>query len=172
MTSDIILQASIALFNSGVLYFAFKDHLPAPTVLMLQSLDPTSYATSWGVLGALVFVIIIMGGIMYKIFTRTELDRKERDQVIMGFVNDHRRETHNTLSSIAETISRAHREGADAVSKALERNTRVLDDVWQSTKFLDRIREMKRSGDLSDADVDKIVKAWVLDRGSETRQTK
>jgi hypothetical protein len=73
---------------------------------VLQPLDPTSYATSWGVLGALVFVIVLMGVIIYQIFSKGEVNRKERDQILMGFVDSHRKETHITLQQIADTIER------------------------------------------------------------------
>lgn len=142
--------------------------------IMLQSLDPTSYATSWGVLGALVFVIVLMGAIIYQIFSKGEANRKERDQVLMGFVDGHRKETHITLSHIADTISAAHKEGAATVSRALEnlgidqrRMFRALDNMLETTRFLDKIKEMKRQGiDLTDSDIEKVLRAMNHDRNN------
>lgn len=156
------------------------------TPFILQSLDPTSYATSWGVLGALVFVIVLMGAIIYQIFSKGEANRKERDQVLMGFVDTHRKETHLTLQQIADTISAAHKDGSATVSKAIENQSkalenlgqdqrrmfRALDNMFESSRFLDRVKEMKKQGiDLSDSDIEKILRAITHERNMDNTRS-
>lgn len=129
-------------------------------------IDPTPFA-AFGVLGGLLFVVVILALLVRNIL-ETQFKRFEaNDQVLMGFVNDHRKETTASLDNVATKVASGH----DKLATIIERHTRKLDEFLLTREVLSRVEAAKRRGDpLDETIVEKIVRS-VQDERRERRDS-
>lgn len=137
----------------------------------LIQLDPTPF-TQWGVLGILAFVIVVMGGLIWKLFVK----QGERDQVLMNFVDKHRLETTVAMQGVANTVASSHDKLATAVTTShselkvtIDHHTRMLDEILMANRVLEQIERLlerlKSKGiDLTREEVENIVRTIIHER--------
>lgn len=117
-------------------------------------IDPTPFA-AFGVLGGLLFVVVVLALLVRNIL-ETQFKRFEaKDQILMDFVNVHRKETSVSLDNVATKVSSGH----DKLAVIIDRHTRKLDEFLLTREVLSRVEAAKRRGDpLDEAIVEKIVR--------------
>lgn len=126
----------------------------------MPGLDPTPF-TAWGVLGLLGVVILILVGVIWKLFVRQSSSQEVRDKTLMDFVDRHRSETTNAMERVATTVSNSH----DKMTQAFARQARALDEVLLTNRVLDQLEKMKLRGvTLSSDEVDKVVRSVMHER--------
>lgn len=134
-------------------------------------LDPTPFA-AFGVLGGLLFAISIMALLVWRLFLRQSQIFEKRDDVLMDFVNTHRKENSVVMESVANKVSDSHDRLASTLSHSLDsvkdviaRHTRKLDDFLLTREVLSRVEQMKRRGDsLDDTVIEKVVRSVLSER--------
>jgi aryl carrier-like protein len=121
----------------------------------MTGVDPTPF-TQWGVLGLLGFVICVLMGVIWRLFIHQSSSQKDRDQVLMSFVDRHRGETTIAMTGIAETVSRSY----DRMGTAMNRQARALDAVLDTGRVMDHVARMKREGvALTREELDAVVRS-------------
>lgn len=122
-----------------------------------SSMDPLSYGgASWGVLGALVFVIGIMGGILYNVFVKGSAAAREREDKLLAFVSSHSDKTADVLRELGEKIER----GDSRVANAMDNQARMLQTVLLTWDALQRARIQKAgTGVLTPTEIENIIRA-------------
>lgn len=127
-------------------------------LLFLQSppLDPAAYGgAAWGVLGALVFVIVVMGGITYTVFVRGAAANQKRDEFLVGFLTNRDDKTAAALADLGKKIESGDQKVADALVASARTSQAVL-VAWEA---MARARERKNSGTgLLPAEISQILK--------------
>lgn len=121
------------------------------------SVDPAAYgAAQWGVLGALVFVIVILGLIIYSLFIKQQTNQSARDQTLISFIDRHRGETTAAMKGVADTMAKS----LDEIREALVAHGRTIDAVYVTTVAAERAKRMKQAGeaDLSPAETNALIR--------------
>ena len=150
-------------------------------ILLLQSplgIDPTPF-TAWGVLGLLGVVIIVLVGVIWKLFTKQSSSMEVRDKILMDFVNVHRSETTAALEKLGLGSAASLRElsavitsSNDRVVAAFAKQARALDEVLLAARVLDQIEKMKARGtNLDDTTIEKIVRSVLHERSATRGET-
>ena len=129
----------------------------------MPGVDPTPF-TAWGVLGLLGVVIIVLVGVIWKLFIRQSSSQEVRDKTLMDFVDRHRSETTRAMQDVATTVASSH----DKMSQAFARQSRALDEVLLTGRVLDQVEKMRlRSGvPLTPEEIDRIVRSVLHERAS------
>lgn len=132
-------------------------------LLILQSgigLDPTPF-TAWGVLGLLGLVIVVLVGVIFKLFVRQSSSMDARDKILMEFVDRHRGETTAAMNQLGQLVGQSH----DKMVAAFAKQARALDEVLISNRVLDQIEKMKQRGTtLDDTTIEKVVRSVLHER--------
>lgn len=154
-------------------YFVVQQFAPIIAQISPLGVDPTPF-TAWGVLGLLGIVIIVLVGVIWKLFVKQSSSMEIRDKTLMDFVNVHRGETTEALSKMSgETTHALSKLGDmmmasnDRVVSAFAKQARALDEVLLSTRVLDQIEKAKQRGtNLDDATIEKIVRSVLHERSA------
>lgn len=136
-------------------------------------IDPTPF-TAWGVLGLLGLVIIVLVGVIWKLFVRQSSSMEIRDKTLMDFVNLHRGETTQALTKLGGDTTQALAKMSDMmissndrVIAAFAKQARALDEVLLASRVLDQIEKMKARGTtLDDTMIEKIVRSVLHERSA------
>lgn len=136
-------------------------------------IDPTPF-TAWGVLGLLGLVIIVLVGVIWKLFVRQSSSMEIRDKTLMDFVNVHRGETTKALDKLGGDTTQALGKMSDMmvssndrVIAAFAKQARALDEVLLASRVLDQIEKMKARGTaLDDTMIEKIVRSVLHERSA------
>lgn len=130
--------------------------------VQIAGIDPTPF-TAWGVLGLLGLVIIVLVGVIWKLFVRQSSSMEIRDKTLMDFVNIHRGETTAALMKIGDMVVSSN----DRVVAAFAKQARALDEVLLSSRVLDQIEKLKQRGTtLDDTTIEKIVRSVLHERSA------
>lgn len=125
-------------------------------LLLFQSVNPKDYATSWGVLGALVFVIVLLGGIIWAVFVRGAVETGKRTDAFLTFTMDHTNRHIEAIAGLGQKIQ----SGDDRLAQAFEVNARLNRTLLITWEALARARATKTGGGaLTPAEVDQIIRA-------------
>jgi hypothetical protein len=137
--------------------------LPAWISTLAQiGLDPTPF-TAWGVLGLLGVMLIVLAGILWKLFSRQTAFMEQNTKTLIDFVNDHRGETATALEKITGAISASH----DRMTDAFVKQARVLDEVLLMSRIFEQVKRAKLEGvNLDDTLVERIVRTVTQERSS------
>lgn len=139
----------------------------------MNPLDPSPYSTSWGVLGALVFVIVLLGGIIYSLFIKgaaqqaardaqQAAEQQARDKMLMDFVDRHRGESSTALAMFGDSVVKSN----ERMREAFLRQSRTLDAVLLSTRVLDHAERRKTgSSALTQTEIDQIISSVMKEPG-------
>lgn len=128
-------------------------------------IDPTPF-TAWGVLGLLVVVVLILMGIIWKLFDKSSTAIASQTEQLMEFVDKHRGETSKTLQEIIASMVAAQRESSEKVATSQDKMTsafskvaRTLDELVLLERIYDRAAK-RASGatPLTEEEIDKIVR--------------
>lgn len=124
-------------------------------------LDPTPFA-AFGVLGGLLFALVIMTLLLRNILEKQTERYQKSEEVLMDFVNGHRKETTESLQNIASKIADSH----DKIGYIIDRHTRRLDEFLLTSEVMRRIDIAKRRGDapLDDTVIEKIVRTVINEK--------
>lgn len=136
------------------------DGVGLAIVLLFQTapLDPSSYSASWGVLGALVFVVVILSAIVYSVFVKGSAAAQVRDKLLMDWTTDLTQRTTAALETLGTKISL----GDDRLVGALDNQARMLRAVLLTREALPRARAHKADvggRELSTAEMEGILRA-------------
>lgn len=129
---------------------------------LVPGVDPTPF-TAWGVLGLLGVVIIVLVGVIWKLFVRQSSSMEARDQILMSFVDRHRSETTVALDNIANKVTASN----DRVTAAFAKQARALDEILFANRVLDQVeKRIKAQGvaGLDDTMIEKIVRSVIHER--------
>lgn len=131
-------------------------------------IDPTPW-TAWGVLGLLGLVLVVMTGVVWKLFTRTTATLETQTKTVMDFVNLHRSETTRSMENVASTVSTSY----DRLSLQLGRNTRALQEMLLLNRFTELLQRTKANAapgtQLSEDEIARIFRT-VAHEQSQTRR--
>lgn len=128
--------------------------------LQMPGVDPTPF-TAWGVLGLLGLVIIVLVGVIWKLFVKQTSTMESRDQILMSFVDRHRLETTQAIERLGIMIAASN----DKVTGAFAKQARALDEVLLTNRVLDQIEKMKARGvQLDETLVEKVVRSVFSER--------
>lgn len=118
--------------------------------------DPLAYGgASWGVLGTLVFVIVVLGGIIYNIFIKGSVAAREREDKLLQFVSTHSDKTADVLRDLGDKIER----GDGRVAAAMDNQARMLQTVLLTWDALQRARIQKAgTGVLTPNEIENIIR--------------
>lgn len=128
-------------------------------------IDPTPF-TAWGVLGLLVVVVLILMGIIWKLFDKSSTAIASQTTTLMEFVDKHRGETSRVLSEISAGFVKSQSDTAEKVSASQDRMTsafakmaRTLDELVLLERIYDRATKRAAGATpLTDEEIDKIVR--------------
>lgn len=123
-------------------------------------LDPTPFA-AFGVLGGLLFAVAIMCGLVWRLFSKqsemfqqAQATAQHQSKILMDFVDVHRRETHQTLHDVAQTVSKSHDDLALTLSSTLNelkhviaRHSQRLNEAFIASTTYNQINSVRRKGD-------------------------
>jgi hypothetical protein len=144
----------------------------APTISIIllyqlgpAGLDPTPW-TAWGVLGLLGLVVVILMGIIWKLFTKQTSTMEARDQILMSFVDRHRSETSKAINDVSDKSNQAMKDVANTVAasqdkmvSAFAKMARVIDELVLLERIYDRASKKAGGGTpLTEEEVEKIVR--------------
>lgn len=137
-------------------------------------IDPAPY-TAWGILGILGFAVVVLCGILWKLFVSQRQMFETRDKLIMDFVDRHRSESAVTMGKVADSVSLSQKELGNVLSTSLHdlrvtmsRQARRLDEVLMTGRVLDKIEAMRRKGtDIDETVIEKVVRAVMHERGRD-----
>lgn len=127
--------------------------------------DPTPFV-GFGVLGGLLFAVVVMALLVWRLFDKQSKMFESRDELLMGFVNNHRKETTSSMETVASKVSESHdrlgntiQAALDGIKEVLSRNTRRLDEVLLTREVMSKIESAKRRGEsLDDTVVEKVIR--------------
>jgi hypothetical protein len=144
-------------------------------ILQVPGIDPTPF-TAWGVLGLLGVVIIVLVGVIWKLFVRQSSSQETRDKVLMDFVDRHRLETTVAMKEVATTVAQSQDRTAssiiqsqDRMAQAFARQSRALDEVLLTSRVLDQIEKMKLRGlPLTAEEIDRVVRSVMHERSGRS----
>lgn len=123
-------------------------------------LDPTPW-TAWGVLGLLGIVVLVLMGVIWKLFLRQTSTMEVRDQILMTFVDKHRGETTQAMQNVANTVSLSH----EKMAQAFGRQARALDEVLLTNRVLDKVETMRNRGTvLSAEEIERVIRTIIHER--------
>lgn len=125
--------------------------------LQTPMVDPLAYGgASWGVLGTLVFVIVVLGGIIYNIFIKGSVAAREREDKLLAFVSTHSDKTADVLRDLGDKIER----GDGRVAAAMDNQARMLQTVLLTWDALQRARIQKAgNGVLTPSEIESIIRS-------------
>lgn len=124
-------------------------------------IDPQPF-TQWGVLGLLGLVIIVLLGVVFKLFNSQAKNMEDRDKIIMDFVDRHRGETTTAMKDVAGVVASSN----DRMAQAFARQSRALDEVLLTNRVLDQVEKKKTRGTpLTDDDIERVVRTVLHERG-------
>lgn len=130
--------------------------------------DPTPW-TAWGVLGLLGLVIVVLMGIVWRLFNKQTSTMEVRDKLMMDFVDRHRGETTKAMQDVATTVSNSY----EKLSLHLGRNTRALQEMLLLNRFSEQIRQLKASGtpgsQLTEEEIARIFRVVVHEQNQSRR---
>lgn len=128
-----------------------------------MGLDPTPW-TAWGVLGLLGIVVLVLMGVIWKLFLRQTSTMEARDQILMNFVDKHRGETTIAMQAVATTVSASH----EKMVQAFGRQARALDEVLLTNRVLDKVETMRARGTtLSGEEIERVVRTVIHERSQQ-----
>lgn len=128
-------------------------------------LDPTPF-TAWGVLGLLGMMLVVLAGILWKLFGKQTAFMEQNTKTLIDFVNEHRGETSASLDKIVTTISASH----DKMTDAFVKQARVLDEVLLTNRIFEQVKRAKQEGiTLDDTVIERIVRTVTQERSSNRR---
>lgn len=137
----------------------------ASATALLMQLDPTPY-TAWGVLGALVFVLIVFAGVAWKLFGSISNSFDTRDKTLIEFVNQthteaakERGETTIAMKAIANTVAESNKE----VAQALREQSKVLDLVIVTQRVEETMKRRRGDGMPTRDEIEAMVRAVMRD---------
>jgi Tfp pilus assembly protein PilN len=128
------------------------------TLVLLQSLpmDPRQYPASWGVLGALVLVIMVLLAVVYAVFVRGRSDAQQQTNMFMEFVSSHTDKHMAALGTLGNQI----RSGDERIALALEMNAKGQRAILVAWEALARSRAQKAGGGaLTPVEIDQILRS-------------
>lgn len=139
-------------------------------ILFQELPNPTSYL-GFGIFSVLAFVIVVLIGILFRVFAQQSADKKEqaasqkeRDMLLMAFVDRHRGE----FTSALERISISFAGSLDNFRAAFDRQERNLDEVLLTTRVIDQLDKLKRGGSpLTEGDIEKVVMSIIRERANQ-----
>lgn len=128
-------------------------------------IDPTPF-TAWGVLGLLVVVVLILMGIIWKLFDKSSTAIASQTTTLMDFVDKHRGETSKLITEISSGFVASQRDTADKVASSQDRMTsafakmaRTLDELVLLERIYDRAtKRAAGTAPLTEDEIDKIVR--------------
>jgi len=130
----------------------------------MTPVDPLPF-TQFGILGILGVVIVILTGVVWKLFTQQSSVQQARDKTLMDFVDRHRSETTAAYTSVAATVASSY----DGLRKTLDRQSRMMDELLMAQRVLDQIEKMKKDRDgvvLNQTEIEGIVRSIMHERAS------
>lgn len=128
-------------------------------------LDPTPF-TAWGVLGLLGMMLVVLAGILWKLFGKQTAFMEQNTKTLIDFVNEHRGETSATLNTIMTTMTVSH----DKMTDAFVKQARVLDEVLLTNRIFEQVKRAKQEGiNLDDTVIERIVRTVTQERGGTRR---
>jgi len=130
------------------------------STLLLQILDPTPFA-AFGVVGSLMFALAMTIVLCWRLFNKTaEMAKSNQDhnqaqaQTIMDFVDRQRKETHQTMQGVAETVSKSHDDLAASLSTSLgelkrviDRHSQRLNEAFITSSAFNQLNQGRRRGE-------------------------
>jgi hypothetical protein len=130
-----------------------------------MQLDPTPF-TAFGVLGALLFVIVIMVGLIYHLITKQAAHFETREQQFMNFIGAHTDKTNGALKETTEKNNTTLKEVANGMQQSLAKiegvisqHTDKLNALYLMGEVSRRIEAAKRKGDaLDDTMIERVVR--------------
>lgn len=146
---------------------AHVDTSRLATILAMQlnptGLDPTPW-TAWGVLGLLGLVVVVLMGVIWKLFLKQTSTMEARDQILMNFVDKHRGETTQAMKEVATTVSLSHQKMVEAFG----RQARALDEVLLTNRVLDKVETMRARGtQLTAEEIERVVRTVIHERSQQ-----
>lgn len=139
----------------------------------LIQVDPSAFGgASWGVLGSLVFVILVGGGVFYKVSTASAAEARARDQMMMTFVSEYQNKYAGQMDKLASAIETSTSRMAESIARssndttvALRRQEKELRELLSTQRILDLIDKAGKQTPLSADIVDRILRAVKSERG-------
>ena len=116
-------------------------------------IDPTPF-TAWGVLGLLALVIIVLIGIIWKLFNKSTAAIESQTNTLMGFGDKQRGETAKTLTEITDKVTSSQ----DRMTSAFAKMARNLDELVMLERIYDRAAKRAGSTPLTEEEIEKIVR--------------
>jgi len=124
--------------------------------LLLQGIEPKDYPSSWGVLGALVFVILTLCGVVYAVFIKGAAETAKRTEAFLEFTDRHTQLHIKALGDLGTKIE----QGDSRLAQAFEANSKLTRSVLVMQEAMARARATKAGGGaLSAVEVDAITRA-------------
>lgn len=119
-----------------------------------MTFSPGEYASSWGIVGALVFVIVVLAAIVYSVFVKGTTAAAARDRLFMDFVDGHATKTVVAMGDLSNAIQK----GDERIAGALESQAKMLHAVLVAWEALQRARLQKAGGKaLTPDEIERIV---------------
>jgi hypothetical protein len=134
-------------------------------ILLFQfPMSPKEYSESWGIIGILAFVIVVLLLIIYTVFVRGNQEMQKRTDTFLGFVQQHTDKHIGALEDLGDKIKTGEEKLADAVN----RNTRITRGLVIAIEGIYRARLLKGNNALTHDDIDRIVResTAAVDRGN------
>lgn len=116
-------------------------------------LDPTPF-TAWGVLGLLGVVVLVLVGIIWKLFNKSTAAIESQTQTMMGFVEKHRTETSKALGELTDKIVLSQ----DRMTNAFTKMGKELNELVLLERIYDRAAKRAGNSPLSEEEIEKIVR--------------
>lgn len=140
-------------------------------LLCIAQIDPTPF-TAFGVLGALLFVIVIMGGLIYHLVTKQAAAFQSREEQFMNFIGSHTDKTNSAAKENVDKTNAALREISNNMQQSLSKiegviskHTNKLDAFLLTSEVLRRIEQAKKKGDILDeTTIEKVVRTVVQEQ--------
>lgn len=139
-------------------------------------IDPTPYA-AFGVMGGLLFAVVVLTALLWRLFARQSDMFEKRDQVLMDFVNDHRKESSASLDNIANKVAKSQEDLGATLSLSLgeiktvmSQLSRRMGDFMLTSTVLTKVDQMRRKGDsLDETVIEKVVRSVLSDQQNRER---
>lgn len=162
------LSVSLSIvLTSSILYLSRLPALDLPFIAAFIQIDPTPY-TAWGVLGALVFVLIVFAGVGWKLFGSISSSFDTRDKTLIDFVNLHRGETTLAMKEVAHCVNESNRD----IASALREQSRVLDQMMLTDRVTEQLKRRRGESLPTREELESIVRQVIREsreRGDSTR---
>lgn len=120
--------------------------------------NPKDYATSWGVLGALVFISVVLALIVYAVFVKGAAEVQKRTDTFLSFVQAHTDRHVVALADLGDKVIK----GDDRLAQAFESNARLTRTLLVTWEAIARARAIKAGGGgaaLTPDEFDRIIRA-------------